>query len=611
MYKKVSKKCWKKQGLDVIKAGIILGGVSILFTLISLYYSTSSYGIEMFKSYLQYPKLIILNIVPVFCIACIIYLIANSLAISSGITGAVVLLMTWINYFKLQFRDDPFLFGDIFIAAEAKNMTENFKIRLNGGMLFCIILLVLIVVALHFYKVKLIIAQLRILLLVTCVLISGVLYKTVFTNSEVYDSIENYSLVNRWGETQRFVSRGFIYPFIYSITSAFPEKPDGYNKKQAEELLNDYEYYDIPEEKKVNIVAIMLEAYNDFSKFEELSFVADPYEQFHEIQNQSIAKGELTTNIFAGGTINTERAFLTSFSDIPSMRKKTNSWAWYFKEQGYEVTGRHQCYGWFYNRKNVNKNIGFQDYQYYEEGYEEYEMNTLIREGDKLMLEDIVNDYKNAVSNGKNCFSFSVTYQNHGPYSTDLYYDVVPQLEKKDVYTEPEYNIINNYLDGISKTDEALGNMIDFFEKEEEPVIVVLFGDHNPWLGDNNSVYEMLDINLDIGTEEGFYNYYNTPYVVWANETAKNVINFKERGEDEDISPCFLMNKVFELAGYQGNEYMQYTTEIYENIPIIHSSGYVENEKFCRTLSEHGKEILNQYKQIQYYWKYDDKVEAS
>lgn len=593
---------WKKQIKNVLLIALILGIFSIIITLVSMYYSTGTYGIEMFKSYLEYKKLIFFHVVPVFCVSVIVYLISNSLAFTCGCTGALFLILTWINYFKLQFRDDPFLFGDIFIAAEAKNMTGHYKIELTGGMIFWIIMLILIIVGLVFVKVKISIKSLRIILLAISVCVSGILYKTIYCDSDIYNGIENYDLVNRWGDTQQFISRGFIYPFIYSISSAFPDKPENYNKKQAEESINEYEYEDIPEEKKVNVISVMLEAYNDFSKFKEVEFINNPYKEFHEIQKEGIS-GELTTNIFAGGTVNTERAFLTSYTRMPPMRQKTNTWVQYFKEQGYVTTGWHQCYGWFYNRKNINQSMGFDRYYYYEEGYSDYDINELLRTGDELLIEDIIRDYKKIISDGKKCFSFSVTYQNHGPYSNGAFYDET-YIKRKDKYTEEEYNIANNYLEGISKTDIALGKMVEFFAQEEEPVVLILFGDHNPWLGDNNSVYEMLGINLDLGTEEGFYNYYNTPYVIWANDSAKKILDFSADTQ-KNLSSCFLMNKFFKIAGYTGNEYMQYSTEIYETIPLINTAGYLENGEFTRNLSAEGKEKLNEFEKIQYYWQYE------
>ncbi|MBS6797562.1 MAG: hypothetical protein KH215_08005, partial [Coprobacillus sp.] len=56
-------------------------------------------------------------------------------------------------------------------------------------------------------------------------------------NDEYYQKTENIALINRWGGTQQFISRGFIYPFLYSSKDVGMKKPDGYNKKEIENSL--------------------------------------------------------------------------------------------------------------------------------------------------------------------------------------------------------------------------------------------------------------------------------------------------------------------------------------------------------------------------------------
>lgn len=599
------KSVWKKQMIDALVIFAVIFTFSLVIAIVSLYYSVGSYGTEMFLSYLKYKKLVFFHFLPVFCIAVIMYLLTNNLAVSCGITGAAVLLLTWVNYFKLQFRDDPFLFEDFMIISEAKNMTKQYHIVLTPGMIGCIIMLGLVILGTAFLKKKIVIKWLRWSLLFVSILVSALFYKVIYCNEELYESIENYDLVSRWGETQRFISRGFLYPFIYSMHDAFPEKPDGYQKNEVQKIMAQYEYKDIADDKKVNFIGIMLEAYNDFSKFEGVEFDNDPYEKFHEIQKQSYA-GELVTNIFAGGTVNTERAFLTGYTDIPNMRRTTRTYVQYFKEQGYKTLGRHQCYGWFYNRKNANENMGFDQYLYYEEGYSQYDIAELMRYGDSTLVDDIISDYEEIVAAGDKCFHFSVSYQNHGPYYLGKEYDH-EYLRWKENYNEDGYIIANNYFDGIARTGDALNQLIDYFREQDEPVVVVLFGDHNPWLGDNNSVYKMLGIDLDLDTEEGFYNYYCTPYIIWGNEAAEEVLNVNFYGRGTDVSSSFLMNELFELIGYTGNEYMQYTTELYKTFPVLHEDACVENGKFMREWSNSAEQKIDEFSKVQYYWIHDKK----
>ena len=75
-------------------------------------------------------------------------------------------------------------------------------------------------------------------------------------------------------------------------------------------------------------------------------------------------------------------------------------------------------------------------------------------------------------------------------------------------------------------------------------------------------------MNLD--TEEGFENYYTTRYLILANDAAKKVTGNDFLGEGENLSVAFLMNKVFELCGYKGNEYIQFLADVIKEKPVIH-----------------------------------------
>ena len=117
-------------------------------------------------------------------------------------------------------------------------------------------------------------------------------------------------------------------------------------------------------------------------------------------------------------------------------------------------------------------------------------------------------------------------------YSTEQLYDTSYVIKQED-YTDDEYNILNNYLSGIKNTGEELEKLIEEIESLDEPCVLVAFGDHKPWLGEGNSVYEMLGIDLDVSTLEGFYNYYATPYIMYANDAAKQITGNQFVGEGD------------------------------------------------------------------------------
>ena len=194
-----------------------------------------------------------------------------------------------------------------------------------------------------------------------------------------------------------------------------------------------------------------------------------------------------------------------------------------------------------------------------------------------------------------------MTYQGHGPYSTE-------DVWRGRHYTDGRYstettNIVDNYLGSVADTAEQLRKLLDDFAAEERPVVVVGFGDHMPWLGDGNSAYQELGVNLDTSTKEGFYNYYGTRYFIWANDAAKEALGNDFVGEGPDVSSCFLMNVLFDLCGWEGNAWTQATTEIYQEVSAITTvGGYVQNGEFTETLDEAGKAALEQYQQLEYYY---------
>ena len=64
------------------------------------------------------------------------------------------------------------------------------------------------------------------------------------------DRTANNGLINQWSATQVYVSKGFVYPFLYSVKSASDAPPEGYDAARAETILSAYEDADIPEDKK-------------------------------------------------------------------------------------------------------------------------------------------------------------------------------------------------------------------------------------------------------------------------------------------------------------------------------------------------------------------------
>ena len=160
-------------------------------------------------------------------------------------------------------------------------------------------------------------------------------------------------------------------PFLYSVQDMFPTPPEDYDPEEAASLLARYPDQDIPADRRVNVVGVMLEAFCDLTDFPALAeqpAVQAVYAPLHDLEEQSVS-GDLLTNIFAGGTVDSEWGFLTGYTQHEDFRKPTDSYVWYFREQGYHTLFHHPGYSWFYNRQNVNEYLGFEESWFTENYY--------------------------------------------------------------------------------------------------------------------------------------------------------------------------------------------------------------------------------------------------
>lgn len=583
----------------LLAAGCFIGVMSLCF-------APGAYGDEIFRSYFHHSLIVLLNLTPVILLAFLFYFLFGAPRAACIATTAVVMGLTFANYYLIRLRDDPLSFGDLLNIKEAISITKKQKYNLMPDTrmwigIGCILLgiLILSLVVRHPAKIRFSLRMLGFLICLGLLIPLSILCGDDKTYSQ---KTVNNDAINQWSATQVYVSKGFVYPFLHSITSDVLDKPDSYRAVEAKLALSKYTDADIPKEKKVSVVTVQMEAFADFSGSGVKGVNWDKaYGTYHQILKQSLS-GSLLTNIFAGGTVNTERCFLTGFAQLKNFRSATNSYARYFDSQGYAVSGSHPSYGWFYNRKNINRYLGFPTYYFSENYYEKLADGQVASDG--VLMKQIYYLYEKASQKGKPVFSFNVTYQGHGPYSDS-------EVWRKEHFTDGRYskasaNILDNYLGSVEDTSKQLKTMLDQFEKSGDPVIVVLYGDHKPWLGDDNSVYKELGIDLDTSSEAGLYNKYGTQYVIWATSAAKKTLGKKFVGKGPKVSSNYLMNEVFSQCGWTGNAWMQATSDLRKTLPIITTVGrFSEGKESVKesALSKNAKAALKKFRLLQYYWE--------
>lgn len=581
----------------LLLSGISIGGLSLILAL-----GTKTPG--FLRTYVENPLILLLNLLPILALIVLLYGLTGRVWCAYLITAALVLGLSAGNYYKLLFRNDPLMFEDLLLLKEAGDMAGKYDLSQAGPIpviLLCaaVVLPFLILLARGRPRGRLRAAVAAVGAAVAVLLAPLVTDQTTYTvHAANYDRVSNI-----WSATEQYIAHGFVYPFLYSIGTAIDHgPPPRYNAQQAQADLERYEDAEIPEDRRVNVIGVMLEAYNDFSRLGTPTFIKDPYTVWHQLEAEGYS-GSLVTNIFSGGTVDTERCFITGFSDLVDIRRPTNSYAWYFRSQGYRVEGMHPFYDWFYNRKNVNENLGFQDYYFIENYFGQYTGGNVAT--DDIFFSQLLKTYQAASEGGAPYFNFSVTYQGHGPYDPEVSWwgDVGEFVADDGTYTLAQQHILNNYFGSVNNTGWQLKTFTDSLRTDDTPVVLVLFGDHNPGLG--LSAYESIGLDIDVSTREGFENYYCTRYIIWANDAAKEVLGCDFTGEGPTISPCYLMDQVFQLCGWEGPAYMQASKAVGEQIPVINNpTGFCyEKDTFTNLLTQEGQNTLDAFYSLQYYYR--------
>ena len=67
------------------------------------------------------------------------------------------------------------------------------------------------------------------------------------------------------------------------------------------------------------------------------------------------------------------------------------------------------------------------------------------------------------------------------------------------------------------------------------------------------------------------------------------------------------MNELFEYIGLKGNSYLQYTSDIKNNISVINNIYYKEDNKYVEKDNSSYKDIINEFMKVNYYWANDYK----
>lgn len=345
---------------------------------------------------------------------------------------------------------------------------------------------------------------------------------------------------------------GFPYCFFTGILSGGISEPNGYSEETMEEITDDGEMTETTKDSETtevpNILVFQLESFFDPMELEWLEMSEDPIPNFRKIMNH-YSSGYFKAPSIGAGTANTEFEVLTGMNlryfgtgEYPYktvLKKQTcESAATAFASLGLGTHALHNNGGNFYSRATVFNNIGFDSYT-----SKEF-MNILnyTENESHWAKDDILPKYIEQAMEStpdQNDFVFTVTVQGHGSYPEEKVLND-PKITVSGAATEEENNQWEYFVNMLYETDQMIGEILDYLEENDEPAVVVLYGDHLPTMG--------------LKAEDLKSRYlYNTNYVIWDN------IGLEEN--DQNLAAYQLMSEVMKQIGVHAGTVFNYHQE--------------------------------------------------
>ncbi|MDD2402553.1 MAG: LTA synthase family protein, partial [Clostridia bacterium] len=245
--------------------------------------------------------------------------------------------------------------------------------------------------------------------------------------------------------------------------------------------------------------------------------------------------------------------------------------------EGYQSIAIHSYHNWFYRRNEVFENLGFNKYISGEFFVEPARKRYYI--ADSEVSEMIIEETKESA---EPAFIYAVTMQNHGPYK--IGYDE-NSIQVEGNISSNSKDILEKYAQGVFDADESLKILVEYFQKSEEPTIIVFWGDHLPALGEDYQVYRDAGFYKEDGSYTEYKEMYSTPFVIWN--------NYSPQAKNISLSTSFLGSYVLEMAGRRGSTYTNYLSSLFKAIQTIPRRSYYTEEGIKSS-------DMDDYKKLQY-----------
>lgn len=541
------------------------------------------------------------NIVCLTGVLLCIYMICPSMKAAIVLYWSVLLIFALTNYYVTQFRGNPFMPSDLFSVATAARVAGKYTFTISERLVIGILCYVwgIAIAGIVPYRKK---KRSRRQQAVCILAFVGVVW--YFRTHEI-EAIYGFHLAEmQWDIGGVYQEKGSVLSFATMLQNFEVQKPAGYSGRRAEQILSQAQKQERDEtDLQPTIIAIMDESFSDLRVLGDFETSEEYLDHWYAVEDYRL-RGNLYVSTYAGGTANTEFEFLTgnSMGNLPAgivpyqiyNLKNIGNMADILHANGYKTTAIHPEYKGNWTRTRVYESFGFDTFL----SIDDFENPERIRSSvsDQASFEKVIEVYER--DDGPQ-FIFNVTMQNHGGY------DVNEMAKLNRIVLKEEwrgYTDVETYLTLIRESDQAICNLIEYFSNVDRPVILCIFGDHQP--GVNGLwIEEVMGKETSQISFEEQQSKYCVPYMIWAN------FECAAPSEILDTSSNYLGALLLEQAGIVQTDYTAYLLQMREQVPIINAYGYQTADAVWHSFEEETQvtEWVENYKMVQYNAMFDAK----
>lgn len=548
---------------------------------------------------------ILRNLIIYYFLLILLMLVIRKVKIACVVYCVLVVILALVNYYVTEFRGQAFLLLDALGTETAVAVAGEYTLDIP------IYVGILLLLVLDFCKLQIQFQKISISRRTTWKKAPYVLCQlglVVLFGAACANAIQNAPNVSFWDTNKSYCKSGYLSSLASETRYITAEKPDGYSAGKAQEVTEEVSLKEQESTSVVpqNIIMIMNESLTDFESVGEVKTDSEILPFIHSL-SENVKHGQLHVPTFGGGTARSEYEALTGNSmyflpagSVPYqlyVGDQESGMAKILKAQGYSTIAVHPNKAANWNRAKVYSSMGFDEFVSLENWGDENKETLRNYISDEAAYNKLISLYEGKEA-GEKLFTFCVTMQNHGGYETGRLNGYEPDVKLQYKRSYPAAEI---YLSLAKESDKAFQGLLEYFEKVEEPTMIILFGDHWPRV-ENGFMSKVLGKNKqDLDWEEVQVTY-TTPYVIWTNYPSETV--------EQDMSSNYLGSYVLEQAGVELTDYNRFLLSLKETLPIIGVGAVCDSEGNWYAqdqLPEEYQKLITDYNILEYNNQFDKK----